>query len=89
MVHVKDASRSVGVVEKLTRPDGREQLDRDNRVFQQKEREAFAKRRQRKLVPYAEAVKRRFRIDWKEGANRQAVVPGRAGAARFSAGGDR
>ncbi len=66
VVHVKDASRSVGVVEKLTRPDGREQLDRDNRVFQQKEREAFAKRRQRKLVPYAEAVKRRFRIDWKE-----------------------
>ena len=66
VVHVKDASRSVGVVEKLTRPDGREQLDRDNRAFQQKEREAFAKRRQRKLVPYAEAVKRRFRIDWKE-----------------------
>ncbi len=66
VVHVKDASRSVGVVEKLTRPDGREQLDRENRAFQQKEREAFAKRRQRKLVPYAEAVKRRFRIDWKE-----------------------
>ncbi len=67
VVHVKDASRSVGVVEKLTRPEGRESLDRDNRIFQQKEREAFAKRRQRKLVPYAEAVKRRFRIDWKEG----------------------
>ena len=28
------------------------------------EREAFAKRRQRKLVPYAEALQRRFRIDW-------------------------
>jgi 5-methyltetrahydrofolate--homocysteine methyltransferase len=67
VVHVKDASRSVGVVEKLTRPEGREALDRDNRVFQQKEREAFAKRRQRKLVTYVEAVKRRFRIDWKEG----------------------
>ncbi len=67
VVHVKDASRSVGVVEKLTRPDGREALDRDNRIFQQKEREAFAKRRQRKLVPYAEAVKRCFRIDWQKG----------------------
>ncbi|HVS38407.1 MAG TPA: methionine synthase, partial [Gemmataceae bacterium] len=66
VVHVKDASRSVGVVEKLTRQDGRQQLDRENRLFQQKEREAFAKRRQRKLVPYAEAVRRRFRIDWEK-----------------------
>jgi 5-methyltetrahydrofolate--homocysteine methyltransferase len=64
VVHVKDASRSVPVVEKLTRPETREQLDRDNRAFQQKERDAFAKRRERKLVPYAEAVKRRFVIDW-------------------------
>ena len=64
VVHVKDASRSVPVVEKLTRPEGREALDRENRVFQQKEREAFAKRRERKLVPYADALKRRFTIDW-------------------------
>jgi 5-methyltetrahydrofolate--homocysteine methyltransferase len=64
VVHVKDASRSVGVVENLMRSDGREQLDRLNRDAQQKEREAFAKRRQRKLVLYAEAVRRRFRIDW-------------------------
>src|SRR5205807_7494142 len=62
VIHVKDASRSVPVVEKLTRPEARAQLDRDNRVFQQKEREAFAKRRERKLVPYAEALKRRFTI---------------------------
>ena len=65
VVHVKDASRSVPVVEKLTRQESREQLDLDNRVFQKKEREAFAKRRERKLVPYAEAFKRRFAIDWK------------------------
>src|SRR5207253_5927026 len=50
VVHVKDASRSVGVVEKLTRNDQREAFDRDNRVFQEREREAFAQRRQRKLV---------------------------------------
>ena len=89
VVHVKDASRSVGVVEKLTRPDGREQLDRENRAFQQKEREAFAKRRQRKLVPYAEAVQPSLPHRLGEGADRRAVVSGRARAARFSAGGDR
>jgi 5-methyltetrahydrofolate--homocysteine methyltransferase len=65
VVHVKDASRSVGVVDQLTRPEQREILDRANRAMQEKERQAFARRRQRKLVPYAEAVKRRFQIDWK------------------------
>jgi 5-methyltetrahydrofolate--homocysteine methyltransferase len=64
VLHVKDASRSVGVVERLLKPDQRRQLDADNRAFQQKERESFARRRQRKLVSYAEAVRRRFRIDW-------------------------
>jgi 5-methyltetrahydrofolate--homocysteine methyltransferase len=65
VVHVKDASRSVGVVDHLTRVEQRAVLDRDNRATQEKERQAFARRRQRKLVPYAEAVKRRFQIDWK------------------------
>jgi 5-methyltetrahydrofolate--homocysteine methyltransferase len=65
VVHVKDASRSVGVVDRLIRPDQRVILDRDNRAMQEKERQAFARRRQRKLVSYAEAVKRRLQIDWK------------------------
>jgi 5-methyltetrahydrofolate--homocysteine methyltransferase len=64
VIHVKDASRSVGVVERLTRPDEKRRLDETNRQTQAKERENFARRRQRKLVPYAEACKRRFRIDW-------------------------
>jgi 5-methyltetrahydrofolate--homocysteine methyltransferase len=64
VIHVKDASRSVGVVERLTRPDEKRRLDETNRQTQAKERESFARRRQRKLVPYAEAYKRRFRIDW-------------------------
>jgi 5-methyltetrahydrofolate--homocysteine methyltransferase len=64
VVHVKDASRSVGVVDRLMRPEQRPQLDRDNRAMQEREREAFARRRQRKLVPYAEALRRRFTIDW-------------------------
>jgi 5-methyltetrahydrofolate--homocysteine methyltransferase len=65
VIHVKDASRSVGVVEKLTRPENRRVLDQENRVMQQREREAFSKRKQRKLVSYAEAVQRRYVIDWK------------------------
>jgi 5-methyltetrahydrofolate--homocysteine methyltransferase len=64
VVHVKDASRSVGVVEKLTRKESREAFDRDNRAVQQREREAFSRRRERKLVSYAEACKRGFQIDW-------------------------
>src|SRR5205807_7110324 len=64
VVHVKDASRCVGIVDKLTRPEARVDFDRDNRVAQERERENFARRRQRKLVPYDEAVRRRFRIDW-------------------------
>jgi 5-methyltetrahydrofolate--homocysteine methyltransferase len=64
VIHVKDASRSVGVVDRLNRPDQRELLDGENRTAQQRERESFARRKQRKLVPYAEAVRRRFNIDW-------------------------
>ncbi len=65
VIHVKDASRCVGVVEKLTNPKAKADLDRDNRAYQAKEREAFAKRKQRKLVSYAEACQRRFTLDWK------------------------
>jgi 5-methyltetrahydrofolate--homocysteine methyltransferase len=68
VVHVKDASKSVGVVERLSRPDGREELDRQNRSQQEQERAAFSSRRQRKLVPYAEAVRRRLVLDWTDAA---------------------
>jgi 5-methyltetrahydrofolate--homocysteine methyltransferase len=66
VVHVKDASKSVGVVERLSRPDGRDELDRQNRAQQEQERAAFSGRRQRKLVPYAEAVRRRLVLDWSD-----------------------
>jgi 5-methyltetrahydrofolate--homocysteine methyltransferase len=72
VIHVRDASRAVGVVDRLNRPETRAELDRDNRTAQEKERESFAKRRQRKLVPYAEALKRRLAIDWSAAA---AAVP--------------
>jgi 5-methyltetrahydrofolate--homocysteine methyltransferase len=63
-LHVKDASRCVGVVDRLMRPESRRDLDRENRDAQEKDREAYRKRRERKLVSYAEARARRFQIDW-------------------------
>ncbi len=63
-VHVKDASRCVGVVDRLMRPESRRDLDRENREAQDKDRESFRKRRERKLVSYAEAKQRRYQIDW-------------------------
>ncbi|HMB08109.1 MAG TPA: methionine synthase [Isosphaeraceae bacterium] len=64
VIHVKDASRCVGVVDRLGRPDSRAEFDRENRAAQEQERARFARGRRRKLVPYAEAVARRFAIDW-------------------------
>jgi len=64
VVHVKDASRCVGVVDRLSRDDQRTLFEAENRSLQEKERISFAQRRQRNLVPFAEAEKRRFTIDW-------------------------
>jgi 5-methyltetrahydrofolate--homocysteine methyltransferase len=64
VVHVKDASRCVGVVDRLNRADQRPVFDKENRATQEREREAFTRRRQRKLVPYAEAKAHHFAIDW-------------------------
>ncbi len=64
VIHVKDASRSVGVVDRLNRPEARAEIDRENRVVQEKERQAFSRKQQRNLVPYPEALTHRFAIDW-------------------------
>jgi len=64
VVHVKDASRSVGVVDRLNRPETRPEIDRENRAMQEKERAAFARKTQRKLVSYEEALRRRYAPDW-------------------------
>jgi 5-methyltetrahydrofolate--homocysteine methyltransferase len=68
VIHVKDASRCVGVVDRLSRPEARIELDRENRTLQEKERASFARGRQRKLVSYREARDRGFRIDWEADA---------------------
>jgi 5-methyltetrahydrofolate--homocysteine methyltransferase len=63
-VHVADASRSVGVVERLLQPESRRAFDAENRAEQQRLVEAYQRRAQIELVPYAEAVARRFPTDW-------------------------
>jgi 5-methyltetrahydrofolate--homocysteine methyltransferase len=68
VMHVKDASKSVGVVDRLGRHDARGELDLQNRAAQERERESFSRRAQRKLVPYAEAVRNRLRLEWGNGA---------------------
>ncbi|WP_240907099.1 methionine synthase [Paludisphaera rhizosphaerae] len=64
VLHVKDASRSVGVVDRVGRPDSRAELDAANRAMQEREREAFAGRRERNLVPLEVARERRAQTDW-------------------------
>ena len=44
VIHVKDASKSVGVVERLNRPDARVEIDAQNRAAQERERAAFTQR---------------------------------------------
>lgn len=77
VIHVKDASRCVGVVDRLNRDDQRNLIDNENRTMQEKERVSFAQRRKRNLVTYAEAQKRRFSIDWK---TTEIAVPSRIGS---------
>ena len=64
VVYVKDASRAVGVVERITRDDQRPQFLAELHASQERERVSFSQRRQRNLAPYAEALRRRFAIDW-------------------------
>jgi 5-methyltetrahydrofolate--homocysteine methyltransferase len=63
-VHVLDASRAPGIVEKLVNPKSREAFGRENRAAQAKLVESFNHRRQATLVPYAEAVEKRFACNW-------------------------
>ena len=77
VIHVKDASKSVGVVDRLGRVDARAELDLQNRAQQEQDRTAYGRRAQRKLVPYAEALRRRLVLDW---SNPAPAVPAFLGA---------
>jgi 5-methyltetrahydrofolate--homocysteine methyltransferase len=64
IVHVLDASRAAGVVEKLINPDSREAFRQQNREEQAKAVEAFSRRQQTNLVPYAVACEKKWTVDW-------------------------
>ncbi len=63
VVHVLDASRCVGVVEKLTNPESIDAFQAANLEEQAKLAASFAQRQQT-LVPYETALEKRFQTDW-------------------------
>ena len=72
VVHVSDASQSVGVVENLIDPRKKGAFDKKNRETQTRDRKQFEDRQARKLVPYAEALAKRLPTDW---ANVEIAIP--------------
>ena len=82
VIHVKDASKSVGVVDRLNRPEARGEIDAQNRATQERERTSFTERSSRKLVPYAEAFQRRHRLEW---AASEIAVPSFLGVKKLAA----
>ncbi|MEX0867119.1 MAG: methionine synthase, partial [Pirellulales bacterium] len=63
-VHVLDASRCVGVVDKLISADLRDALVADNVKQQEQLRASYSQRQQTKLVPYKQAVAKKLSTDW-------------------------
>ena len=63
VMHVLDASRSVGVVDRFISDDLRDAQIADNKKLQRQLVDSYQKR-DVKLVPYEEAKSRRFQTDW-------------------------
>ena len=77
VVHVLDASRSVGVVGSLLDSKRREAFVMETRDEYRRLRERHAARRDRiPLLPYEEAVRRRLHIDWEAYQPTCPLVPG-------------
>jgi 5-methyltetrahydrofolate--homocysteine methyltransferase len=64
VAHVLDASRSVGVVERLISEQNREPFEAENRQLQQQLADSYARRQAAPLAAYAEAREKRFTCDW-------------------------
>ncbi len=64
VVHVGDASLSVGVVEALLDPAQKADFAKNNLEAQDKARASFDQRQQVALVPYADALAKRMTVDW-------------------------
>jgi 5-methyltetrahydrofolate--homocysteine methyltransferase len=63
VLHVLDASRSVGVVDRLLNQDRRDEIIADNRELQSQLVSAY-EQRDMELVSYEEALANRFATDW-------------------------
>ncbi len=64
VVHVLDASRSVGVVEKLINPESAKEFSETNKQLQSELVTSYHSRGATNLVPYADALAKRFQTDW-------------------------
>ncbi|MCH2200941.1 MAG: methionine synthase [Fuerstiella sp.] len=64
VVHVGDASRSVGVVEALLDSDSKPSFIQRNIDSQDRARAAFGQRQQATLIPYNTALDKKFTPDW-------------------------
>jgi len=64
VLHVNDASRAAGVVERLLNPTAREEFVQANRAAQARDVENFRRRQETKLVSYAAACEKRWTTDW-------------------------
>ena len=64
VAHVLDASRSVGVVERLINPKSRSEFEAENRSLQNQLAASFARRQAIELTPFIEARQNRFTCDW-------------------------
>ena len=64
VAHVLDASRSVGVVEKLISAENRTLFEAENQKRHEQMVAAYEKRQSVTLLPYAEARKKRFTCNW-------------------------
>jgi len=64
VVHVLDASRAAGVVEKLLNPASKSEFTAANRAAQQRDLETFKRRQETTLVPYETARAKRWTCDW-------------------------
>jgi len=63
-VHVLDASRSVGVVDRLLSDDLRDDLVEENKKLQEQLVKSYNKRQSITLAPYKKAVENKFATDW-------------------------
>ncbi|GAB6165701.1 methionine synthase [Thermostilla marina] len=73
VVHVPDASQSVGVVESLlSSGPSREEFQQRHKEQQSSLVASYQKRQERELVPYSEAYRKRFTCDW---SSQEIAVP--------------